>query len=187
MKIQEIDEFFHLNPFISIQLRGWREMANGLLGHFVRSLDDKNRIVLPPELRSRLDAEVVVSRWYEHSLALFTESEYALFAESLHAQGSSDRNTRLARREIFGGATLVGIDKQGRMSLPDRLLEGVLMREDMDRDMVILGDWNKVLLFSGLRFRDMEKEGQVNLDEALSKVEATAHESKRAAGEEAAN
>ena len=165
-------------------MSGKLEMANGLLGHFVRSLDDKNRIVLPPELRSRLDSEVVVSRWYDHSLALFTESEYALFAASLHAQGSSDRNTRLARREIFGGATLVGIDKQGRMSLPERLLAGVLMREDVDRDMVVLGDWNKVLLFSGLRYADMEKEGQVNLDDALSQVESTARESGRAGMEE---
>ena len=162
-------------------------MANGLLGYFVRSLDEKLRIVLPPELRSRLDSQVVVSRWYDHSLALFTESEYARFAEALHAQGSADAKTRLARREIFGGATLVGIDKQGgRLSLPERLVHGVLMDEEVDREMVILGDWNKVLLFSGLRYRDMEKAGQVNLDEALSRVETTAREQAPATDEEEA-
>jgi MraZ protein len=144
---------------------------SGLVGFYERSLDEKGRLVLPPELRSRLDPEVFISRWYDSGLALFSENEYTRFAESLHNQGSHDTQTRSARREIFGGACLVGIDKQGRMTVPERLLDGLLLDPVKDRDLVLLGDWNKVLIHSGLRYRDLARKDQVNLDEALSNVE----------------
>ncbi len=143
----------------------------GLVGYYERSLDDKSRLVLPPELRSRLASEVFISRWYDNSLALFDENEYSRFAEGLHQIGSHDPKVRSARREIFGGADLVSIDAQGRMKLPERLLEGILMDREKDRDLVLLGDWNKVLIHSGLRYRDLAKRDQVNLDDALSRVE----------------
>ena len=161
-------------------------MTDRLLGLFEKTLDDKNRLVLPPELRNRLDpkAQVVVSRWYDHSIALFEEEEYADFARSLHDQGSASREARLARQEIFGGACLVGIDGQGRMSLPKRLLDGVLMDPEKDRDLVVVGDWNKILIYSGLRYRDLSREGQVNLDDALSQVENSARRQNSGNGEE---
>ena len=143
----------------------------GLVGYFERSLDDKSRLVLPPELRTRLASEVFISRWYDNSLALFDENEYSQFAEALHQQGSHDPKVRSARREIFGGADLVSIDVQGRMKIPERLLDGVLMDRVKDRDLVLLGDWNKVLIHSGLRYRDLARRDQVNLDDALSRVE----------------
>ncbi|MCG3199587.1 MAG: hypothetical protein GHCLOJNM_04111 [bacterium] len=62
------------------------------------------------------------------------------------------------------------------MSVPERLLEGVLMDREKDRDLVLLGDWNKVLIHSGLRYTDMARKDQVNLDEALSSVEMSARE-----------
>lgn len=156
------------------------------MGLFEKSLDDKDRLVLPPELRNRLDpkAQVVLSKWYDHSIALFEESEYADFARSLHEQGSSSREARLARQEIFGGASLAKIDGQGRMSLPKRLLDGVLMDPEKDRDLVVVGDWNKILIYSGLRYRDLSREGQVNLDEALSQIENSARKERAGCCEE---
>lgn len=148
-------------------------MAEGLLGFFQRGLDDKNRLVLPPELRNRLDSQVVLTRWYEKSLALFGEEEYAEFARTLHRQGSYDPKVRMARMEIFGGASLVGIDGQGRMTLPERLLEGFLLDKEKDRELILLGDWSRVILHSGLRYKDLAAKAQVNLDEALSQVEVS--------------
>jgi MraZ protein len=150
---------------------------SGLVGLYQRSIDEKSRLVLPPELRKRLDAQVVMSRWYDNGLALFGEKEYANFARTLHRQGSYDPKIRSARREIFGGASLLAIDAQGRMTVPDRLLEDFLLDKEKDRDLVLLGDWNKVLLFSGLRYRDMARRDVVNLDEALATVEITSLDS----------
>jgi DNA-binding transcriptional regulator/RsmH inhibitor MraZ len=84
----------------------------------------------------------------------------------------------MARMEIFGGASLVGIDSQGRMTLPERLLEGFLLDKTVDRELVLLGDWNRVVFHSGLRYRDLAAKAQVNLDEALTQVEVSARKSK---------
>ncbi|GMV66750.1 MAG: hypothetical protein KJ050_03040 [Candidatus Omnitrophica bacterium] len=143
----------------------------GLVGYFERTLDEKNRLVLPPELRRRLDSQVFISRWYDNSLGLFDEEEYSTLAEALNGQGSHNPEVRRARREIFGGASLVAIDNQGRMTLPERLLDGFLLHKEKDRDLVLLGDWNKVILHSGMRYKDMETRDRVELDEALSSVE----------------
>jgi hypothetical protein len=70
------------------------------------------------------------------------------------------------------------------MSLPKRLLDGVLMDPEKDRDLVVVGDWNKILIYSGLRFRDLSREGQVNLDDALSQVENSARRQCSGNGEE---
>lgn len=143
----------------------------GLVGYFERTLDEKNRLVLPPELRRRLDSQVFISRWYDKSLALFDEQEYSALAESLNHQGSHNPEVRRARREIFGSACLVAIDNQGRMTLPERLLNSFLLHKEKDRDLVLLGDWNKVVIHSGMRYSDLATRDQVELDEALSSVE----------------
>jgi len=44
--------------------------------------------------------------------------------------------------------------------------------------LVLLGDWNRILFHSGLRYRDLAAKAQVNLDEALTQVEVSARESK---------
>lgn len=144
---------------------------SGLVGFFQRSLDDKNRLVLPPELRRRLDSQVIMSRWYDNSLALFGEEEYGQLAESLHRQGAHSGQLRSARREIFGSASVVAIDGQGRMTVPDRLLDGFLMDPVKDRDLVLLGDWSRVLIFSGLRYGDLARKDLANLDDTLASVE----------------
>jgi len=144
----------------------------GLVGLYYRSIDDKCRLVIPPELRNRLDAQAVVAaKWYDQTIALFPEEAYSRLAEALSRQGSSEPKKRLVRRKMLSEANVINLDSQGRMTVPEHLLEGVLMDEKKDRDLVIAGDWDKVLIHSGLRFRDMAAKDQVNLDEALSYVE----------------
>ena len=64
------------------------------------------------------------------------------------------------------------------MTLPERLLDGFLLDKTLDRELVLLGDWNRVLFHSGLRYRDLATKAQVNLDEALTQVEVSARKSK---------
>lgn len=151
-------------------------MVSGLVGVYERSIDAQGRVVLPPELRKRLGGQVVISRWYDKSLALFDEDTFAVFADMLHRQGSFNPEVRLARREVFGGAAMASVDGQGRLIVPERLLKGVLhkIKEEYVRDVVITGDWDKVLIHSGIRYQENNEADRVNLDSALERVEQQA-------------
>jgi len=153
-------------------------MTEKLLGLFRKSLDDKNRIVIPSELRKGLEKNLYAARWYENSIALFEEDEYLEVAKEVHSEGSMDPDSRLVRQEFFGGASMVSYDKQGRMMFPEHLMDILLMNREKDRDLVIAGDWNKILIHSGLRYDDRRASARVDYDDALSRIERTARDRK---------
>jgi MraZ protein len=146
-------------------------MAQRLLGTFHKTLDDKHRIVLPREFRGGLDADqpLFLVPWYDETLALFEEGDYMAVAEGMHSQGSPDEESRIVRQEFFGGASMVVCDKQGRMNLPDHLVSRILRRgED---EVVLVGDWNKVLIQSASLHEDRAVQARAHYNSALSKVE----------------
>lgn len=131
-------------------------------GQYERTIDAKNRIQLPSQLRSAIDPErdgkglYVTLGEYRGTLSILTERGFEELAARIETEFIPGPESRRFELQFYGLASPVDIDKQGRLVLPDRLCKKARLsdevflvgqkhridiwnRKDLERSMAI--DW----------------------------------------------
>lgn len=115
-------------------------------GQFERSLDDKNRIQLPSQLRSAIDEDRDGKLLYitlgEHAgtLSIFTEKGFEAVAARTETEFQTGPDALRFELQFFGLASSIEMDKQGRFVLPDRLLK----KARLGPDVVLVGQGSRI-------------------------------------------
>lgn len=110
------------------------------LGTHNPRLDDKGRVILPAKFREALAEGVVITKGQERCLYVFPEDEFARLAAALQQAPMSSKTARAYNRVFFASAHDETPDKQGRVTIPQRLREYA----GLDRDLVVIGASNRV-------------------------------------------
>ena len=106
-------------------------------GQFERTIDAKNRIQLPSQLRSAINEERDGSLLYvtlgEHggTLSIFTERGFEEVAARTETEFQSGQDVLKFELQFYGLASSVEMDKQGRFVLPDRLVKKARLGGDI--------------------------------------------------------
>jgi MraZ protein len=93
------------------------------LGQFVHSVDAKGRITVPVRFRQALSDGAYVTQGFERNLMVYTTESFITLARSAKTLTTTNPEARAIRRVIFGGATDVEVDSQGRILIPSFLRE----------------------------------------------------------------
>jgi MraZ protein len=93
------------------------------LGQFVHSIDAKGRITVPVRFRQALSDGAYVTQGFERNLMVYTTDSFITLARSAKTLTTTNPEARAIRRVIFGGATDVEVDSQGRILIPSFLRE----------------------------------------------------------------
>lgn len=140
-----------------------------LTGTYTRSLDDKQRFAVPKRLRDEFAedklTDLYVAPGTEQSLALYSPAAFAQLAETLANRSSNRAEVRNYLRLFYARAEKVALDSQGRIRIPERLIEHAQLK----RDIVLLGVhdhaeiwdatlWDEFVKRHGTRFDDMATE-----------------------------
>lgn len=109
-------------------------------GHAHRSLDPKGRIILPPEFRDQIFAEVqdgrIVLTIFEGHVIGITPAQWdKLEAELQKKSKNPSRQLRDFMRILYSGYEEVQVDSQGRMQLPAHLRKS----GKLNKEVVLLG------------------------------------------------
>ena len=94
-----------------------------MFGKYYRTLDDKNRIVIPTKLLKELGELFYITIGLDKSLVLRTKSEFEKLRENLDANNQLDKEVRNLSRILFANTEELIPDKLGRITLPKYLLE----------------------------------------------------------------
>jgi len=96
-----------------------------LTGTFSRTLDDKKRLGLPKRIREQLEnpEAVFVTPGPDQSLWLYSQPALERLAEKLDQSPATDAEARVFRRLYFAQTETVDLDSNGRILIPERLLE----------------------------------------------------------------
>lgn len=92
-----------------------------LIGEFIHTIDEKNRISLPAKFRKEMGNDLVITPGLDNCLFVFTKKEWSKISEKLSNFSMLSSDNRSFNRFMFGGATEVSVDSIGRMLLPDFL------------------------------------------------------------------
>ncbi|MCY3738573.1 MAG: division/cell wall cluster transcriptional repressor MraZ [Gemmatimonadaceae bacterium] len=114
-------------------------MSAQFLGEYEVPVDDKGRIFLPAELRRNLEPEAddtfVVIRGLDGCLTGHPRNLWAQIAEKMLQLPWKEQRVRLYTRALLSQATEVRLDRQGRASLPKKLLD----RAGIGERLVVIG------------------------------------------------
>jgi MraZ protein len=123
-----------------------------LIGTFIHTIDDKNRVSLPAKFRQEMGINVVVTPGLDSCLFVYTTSEWEKISERLSVNEGSmlQADNRAFNRYLLGGAVEVGVDDAGRMLIPQYLRDRAKLTDKVVfigvRDRVEVWDeevWNK--------------------------------------------
>ncbi|MBP6964269.1 MAG: division/cell wall cluster transcriptional repressor MraZ [Armatimonadetes bacterium] len=113
-------------------------------GHYIHTLDDKFRVIVPQKFRLELGMNFVITRGVDPCLWIFREDEFKeIEARLTRMEIASKENLRL-QRYFSGFAFEVTTDAQGRVAIPPALRELV----GIDKEVVIVGTINRVEIWS---------------------------------------
>jgi MraZ protein len=108
-----------------------------LTGTHPRTLDDKKRLTLPKKVREQLGKvdQLYVSPGADQSLWLYDPRGLQDLAAKLAEAPATDSDARVFRRLLFAQMEAVDIDRNGRILIPDRLVQFA----GLEHDLVLLG------------------------------------------------
>ena len=97
------------------------------LGEYICKLDAKGRLAVPSSLKKQLDNEgkegFVLNRGFEGCLGLYPHKDWQVVADKLNGLNLFNIKNRAFVRKFQNGATQLDMDGNGRINLPNDLLE----------------------------------------------------------------
>jgi MraZ protein len=143
--------------------------ATLFLGQFEHSLDDKNRLFLPALFRGKNNgSSFIMTQGLERCLFLFPPSAWETLATKLEHLPLSDKvEERAFKRTLLAGACEAAADPQGRILIPQMLVDYAQIR----RDAVVLGVLHHVEIWSRERWIPYQKKARASFEKVAPHLE----------------
>ena len=139
-----------------------------LTGTYTRTLDQKRRLAVPRQLRDEFDEKdlscLYVAPGTEKSLAMFSPTGFQRLAERIANQSRNRPDVRNYQRLFYSRAEKVNLDSQGRIRLPDRLVD----LAELKHDVVLLGVHDHAEIWDRVNWEDFLQHQEPSFDEIAS-------------------
>lgn len=100
-----------------------------LLGEYRHSLVEGKRISLPKKIREKVSGDMVIlSKGFGTYVAGFDTEQWEKTAEAPLAIPLYEERGRILRRQVFASAVSAEIDEQGRILIPENLLQAAAIK-----------------------------------------------------------
>lgn len=123
-------------------------------GEYRHTIDAKGRIIIPAKFRKALKKidsnRLIVTRGIEKCLFIFSLSEWKTQEERFRSLPLNKSNPRAFSRILFSGAYRCLPDKQGRINLPQNLIEYAKIKKEI----VIIGVSNRIEIWNLGHWKD---------------------------------
>lgn len=137
-----------------------------IIGEYRQKLTERNRIAFPSKFREVLGNKLIVSKGYEGCLLVMSPDQWnALVSDSISGPFVSGL-VRDSARFLFGSATEIELDSQGRFVIPQYLME----YSNFSSEGVFLGLGRWVELWSLSEWDKKKKEVEDNSSSVAEKL-----------------
>jgi len=104
-----------------------------LIGEYIHTIDEKNRVSLPAKFRKEMGKKIIITPGLGQCLFIFTMKEWEKVSKRLSNSDTDlsflKADQRNFNRYMFGRAAEVEIDSIGRMLIPEFLQQGIKLRD----------------------------------------------------------
>ena len=148
--------------------------VNDFSGEYRFTLDAKKRISIPSGIRKMLPPEsegsMVFTRGFEGCVYVYPNDEWKRLTQKLNSLDSFNVKVRDFIRMFVGPAFKTIMDNQGRVLLPDYILE----MAKIEKDILLIGSLNKWELWSPPVFENYIEENNPSLEALAQEINFSA-------------
>ena len=136
-------------------------------GEYNYSIDQKGRLNIPAKFRKALDPKnsntFVATRGFDPSLILYPIIEWQKVEQQLLLLSSIKNKDRSFVRSIVRYATITKYDSQGRIQIPENLLE----YSNINKEVLVIGMINKIEIWNKSNLDKIEKKSSNDLNDSF--------------------
>ncbi len=140
-------------------------------GTYYYSVDHKGRIAVPAKFRKVLlpeaDSTYVVTKGFDKCLSLYSLDQWMNFADSLAKLPKTKRQSRNVVRWFMANAERVLVDSQGRIKIPQHLLEYAGVKKDA----VIIGVYDRMEIWNRKDYEENAGAVEETIEEDLESLD----------------
>ncbi|MEK7227731.1 MAG: division/cell wall cluster transcriptional repressor MraZ [Patescibacteria group bacterium] len=144
----------------------FHEFLGMLIGEYKHTIDDKNRMSFPIKFRKEMGKSVVVTPGLDKCLFIFTMAEWSRISSRLAESSMLSADNRSFNRYLLGGATEVSVDPQGRILIPDFLID----RAGLKAKVAVVGVHTRVELWDEKTWDIYKKTVEAKADSLAEKL-----------------
>lgn len=141
-----------------------------LTGTFSRTVDQKQRLAIPKRMREDFGEQPLTSLYIapgtDKSLSLYTSGAFEVLAARLAQSSSNPQTTRNYLRMFYSRAERVDLDSQGRIRIPERLVEFAGIQQEV----VLLGVQDHVEIWDSVTWSEFLEKNTSDFDELANQA-----------------
>lgn len=131
------------------------------VGTHERTIDDKGRLALPSSFRAHLGEHCYLSIGETKCVNVVPADRFEAMAEQLMARVERGELSMERQRAVSSSAALVTVDKQGRVSIDDRLRDYAGL--STESRVVVTGNFKVIEIWSPERFERIRELGTTDM------------------------
>ncbi|USS87249.1 division/cell wall cluster transcriptional repressor MraZ [Fructilactobacillus hinvesii] len=132
-----------------------------LLGEYRHNVDTKGRLIIPAKFREQLGSKFMVTRGLDGCLFGYPQAEWEKVQTEIDRLPFNKRDARTFARLFFSAATECEFDKQGRINLPEPLLQYA----HLEKQCVLAGVSNRFEIWNADRWDRYNDQAQDDFNE----------------------
>jgi len=136
------------------------------MGQYTHNLDAKGRVIVPNAFRAELGDKVIVAKWLDGCLAIYTKEQWNRMYEQLSQLPSTMRESRIYVRKMMANAQECDFDKQGRILLSQPLIQ----EAKLEKSCIFVGVGDHIELWSEERWNSFSLETADMFEEVAEKL-----------------
>jgi MraZ protein len=137
-----------------------------LIGEYRHTIDTKKRLALPAKFRKELGKTVVITRGLDNCLIVYPLKEWQVMSNKLGKLPLSQTEARGFARVMLSGAMAVGLDRLGRILIPEYLKDYASLKKNV----VICGLYNRLEIWDAQNWKIYEKRMEKGVEGLASKL-----------------
>lgn len=139
--------------------RKWVKLV--FIGEHQHTIDTKGRVVVPAQFRDELGEKMIVTRWLDGCLAIYTLDQWQKVYENLKKLPSTKREARMYTHMIMSKAAECETDAQGRIRIPQHLTKAA----KLEKHCVLVGVSDHVEIWDRDRWEEYYALASENFEE----------------------
>ena len=130
-------------------------------GSFEHTLDDKNRLLIPSRLRSKIGSKLFIMKGYEGSLSIYPCEEFEIYLKKLQNLPYESKISRDIERISLSSVFELDIDRVNRIQIPTALIH----KYSISKEVVVVGVIDHIEVWSKSKWDAYLKQNESTFEE----------------------
>lgn len=136
------------------------------MGSFEYKMDDKGRVLVPPQFKEELGEKIIITRGFENCLFVYSINEWRRISKELEKVPLSSKELRFFLRIWFSSAQEISIDQYGRILIPNDFRKYA----NLNREIVFIGVLNRIEIWDKESWENYKNSSEISYEDSILKL-----------------